>query len=260
MKYAFACVIGIVAPLVCNASSASLRVLDTPPRVQLVAQFDEPINAISATISFDPATTVFQGWSAEAGAIRLWVVPPAEVRPGVVHAEGIIPGGVSSALERDIVLTTLLFQSMGTQQGNITWTALEALTHTDPPRSLLIPFARRTVQFISASPVPMEEFMPRDIAVVQLPTEHGEEWFLQYVREGNGSPVRLRERWLGLWWGASREISSPELLADQWRLSILEVSSVGSLQRIVPHRLILCWAFLFCSVALGYYLWMFRKQ
>lgn len=84
----------------------------------------ESVNSVEASVRFDANRYRFSGYVAADGAIRVWVSPPAEIRPGEIHFSGVILGGIERAYDphrpddHRVAVARLLLTPIATGEGS----------------------------------------------------------------------------------------------------------------------------------------------
>lgn len=214
---------------------------------QVAVRYNEAINAIGVSITYDPKSLEFLGASDAGSVVRMWIQRPSAV-DGVITMEGAIPGGLQPVLTDRAPITTLRFRALREGATQLRGAAPQLFAHQ--PQTRLLPTLPTTqtvtVRGIgSSTPLPSAYPVSNELSVIDI---EGAGWFLAYdIRTSDGSvgTVRMRERFLGLPLGSWRDAVSPERLSDQRRLSILDVEVIDTAPvqrfRVISWPLWLAW-------------------
>lgn len=199
--------------------------------VELMVQFDEPINALEGVVRFDSSLVSLHRIIESPAGVPLWIEPPSITGDGVLSFAGMFPGGIGPVLTDRIPVLTLTFQALqsGTMQLEISDarvflhgpTAREDSVRSVPLRVVLEDSDIGAVSDISDSDPPGEFGLE---IIRDAPVDDGQTVAIFYARDvGSGVlSYEIRERLLGIF-GSYRETKSPSRLSRRWPWSIIDV-------------------------------------
>ncbi len=243
----------------------------TPLDVQLNMKLTDSVNAVRFTILVQPADARMLAFDDSSSVVRLWMNKPAPGASGSLRFEGIIPGGIGPAFTDVVSLGVLriLVPSAGTLRLTLADVVVYANQPNITPEHVTSGVYTVNVHAGTPSSGPVTSALTIDDADVRIVREAalngGSPTLIFTIRTSAGtvSPVRIRERFLGLF-GQWRLVDSPVQLSDGHGLSIIDVTlpvvlGGARVATKVQTALKVVWAVLLL-IGIGIVRWRFAKR
>ncbi|MCC6934722.1 MAG: hypothetical protein IT406_03505 [Candidatus Yanofskybacteria bacterium] len=238
--------------------------------VRVVVKPEEPVNALSGELRYDPALLKVEDVNAANSVISLWTRAPAENSEGVIVFAGAIPGGLTPAVAVNAEVFRVRFSTRSAGATSLRMSDLVAYLHGPNAQRDVVrtaPLLLDLTRPASASEPLMLDFSPPEPFVVRLVKSvelMNAASVLVFQTADKGSGVvsyQVRERRFGIWsdW---REAQSPMRISGIHLLSAYEIKAVDAvgheyIARFTPPRLEALWTI---GASLGEKIWHIMRS